>query len=190
MKRLRCLAGIAAAIFIAQCAYAADTEWAVSTDLAAWARLCTSNICLHHTTGVHSSAEYSIEYNPFEFKSGESGSLRMRCFTPQAAFRYWTGSPFDGFYAKGKALWSVFNTAGVRKESFSEGTLAGLGIGAGWCFRINDRLAFSADIGATAYHHNTTYYAGAYCGRITDRKKGFGLYPLDCSFSIICLIHR
>ena len=191
MKRLRrSLTGIAAALLLGCSAYAADNRWAVSTDLAAWARLCTINASIHHASGAHTSAGCSIEYNPFEFNSGESGTLRIRCFTPQLFLCIWPGSPFDGLYAKGKVLWSVYNIAGIKADSFPEGTLAGVGVGAGYCHRIGDRFALSADIGTTAYHHNTTYYAGAHCGRILDRKKGFGLIPLDCSLSIICFIHR
>ena len=190
MKRTKHLAATAAALLISHCAISADSGWGISTDLAAWMRLCTTNISVHRVTGQHTSTECTIEYNPFEFNSRESGTKRLRSLTPQIAVSYWPGSPFDGPYAKSKALWSVYNAAGTRDGSFPEGTLAGLGLEAGWCFRIREWLAFDAGLGAIAYYHNTTYYAGAHCGRILNRKKGFGIYPLDCNFSIIFLIQR
>ncbi len=158
-------------------------RWALGTDAIQWAMLGCINVTLEICTGQHWGILAGMHYNPFTYMRGTASQTQLRQATPVIGVRYWVDTPFVGWYFEGKAMASVYSVANVLDSGCFDGQAIATGLGAGWCKELDKRWRLTVGAGILAALHDTTYYMGPVCGRISDHKRGPALLP-DLSVSI------
>ena len=158
-------------------------RWSLGTDAVQWALLGCINASVEYCPGQHWGLMAGMRYNPFTYLRGSQYQTQLRQATPFAGVRYWVDTPFKGWYMEGKALASVYCVANVFGSGCFDGEAIAAGLGAGWCKALNERWRLTLGAGVLAVFHDTTYYMGPVCGRISDHKSGPAIMP-DATVSI------
>ena len=160
-------------------------HWGISTNLPTWMLLGTANTEVHYMASEHWSLEAGVKYNPFTYYAGSERQTHLRQLTPSIGARYWFCEPWHGWYAGARLLGSEYSVSWPRSGRFFDGDLAGARLFFGYNFSLTERLSLSLGAGGAAAYHRTTFYAGAVCGRIVDRRSGFALFPSDLTASLM-----
>ena len=181
--RKQIAAALAAVIISAVPAMAAEdySKWAVSTNLPTWAALAGINAQIHFSCSRQWSLEAGFKYNPFGYNGNQ---LRLKQATPCFGVRWWPAQVYEGWFAGARLLGSVYNVAGLGARGSFEGELAGAGLVAGYNMPISGNVSLSLGCGIAAAMHRTTFYEGARCGRILERKKGLRAFASDAIVSL------
>ena len=158
-------------------------KWAVGTDAVQWALLGCINASVEYCPGQHWGFTAAMRYNPFTYFRDTQEQAQLRQATPVIGARYWVDNTFDGWFVDGKLLASVYSVANVFGSGCFDGQAIAVGVGAGWCKILDERWRLLLGAGVLAALHDTTYYMGPVCGRISGHKRGPAVLP-DLSISI------
>ncbi|MBR5034714.1 MAG: DUF3575 domain-containing protein [Bacteroidales bacterium] len=161
----------------------ATYKWTVATDAVQWALLGCINASVEYCPGENWGFMAAMRYNPFTYLRGTEKQTQLRQATPVLGVKYWVDAPYEGWFMDGRVLASVYSVSNVFNSGCFDGQAIAAGIGAGWCRVLDERWRLSLGAGVLAALHDTTFYMGPVCGRISGHKRGPSLLP-DLSVSI------
>lgn len=159
------------------CIPAAGQKVAISTNLADYANLCTINIDVSLGLDRHWSINAGADYNPFTYREGTSRQFQHRCLSLSVGGRYWPWHINSGWFAGGKAQYSIYNYGGLTSRITEEGRSYTVGIYAGYAIMLATNFNLEIGLGILGGFKMYTKYGCPACGKVLSKGGKMFIYP-------------
>ena len=155
-----------------------------------WSAASSANLGLevpvssHWTLGANAGLKTWPRWFLWDNDRTDAAKWKHLAIVPEA--RWWKGGIYDGLFLSGDLIYTHYNVGGVKfplglypetAGSRLQGDFLGIGVGAGYSWRLSGHWRLEAEAGLGAGYSASSRYECSYCGRKIADERGPVLVP-------------
>ena len=164
---------------------ARSQHYAVTTNVADYARFGTLNAGASAALSRRLSVYAGLKYNPFLFREGTEEPLSARQRLCQAGVRFWPWNVYSGWWFSGGVQYQEYNVGGIVSPETREGDRYGAGLAAGYSYMLHPHLNLDFGIGVWGGLDQFTVYSCPVCGLTTETGEKTFILPNDLILALV-----